>query len=387
MLAACAPSSCRGSRSRCSPAWRPAPPPAWRSARGRRRAGASIRWGAAYWIPAPGGSGWATQRGRRRAPRGAEPPLVGRLLDTRTGRFVTADAMVRAAATSRFVLLGEKHDNPDHHQIQAAVLRAILATGRRPIVAFEMFTPDDAPALARFLGTAPRDAAGLGAAVDWKNNGWPDWAYYQPIAQAALDAGVPIVAANLTQATARALARGQRAALPANLAEHYALDQPPSAALQAALTTEIREAHCGHFPADRVDGMVLAQRTRDSALAESLLAGADGGGLIAGPAPSATIAACRPTCAGACRMPPSPRWPRSRYARSGRSRRTTRGRTAERSRSTGSGSRRAWTTRTPAPGSGSRPLRRAADGSASRRRRAWGWWRGGRQLRQARKLR
>ena len=216
------------------------------------------------------------------APLGREHPLTGRVLDTRTGRFVTADAMVQAAATARFVLLGEKHDNPDHHQIQAAVLRAILATSRRPIVAFEMFTPDDAPALARFLGTAPRDATGLGAAVDWKNNGWPDWAYYQPIAQAALDAGVPIVAANLTQATARALARGQRAALPANLAEHYALDQPPSAALQAALTTEIREAHCGHFPADRVDGMVLAQRARDSALAESLVAGADGGVLIAG---------------------------------------------------------------------------------------------------------
>jgi uncharacterized iron-regulated protein len=216
------------------------------------------------------------------APRGREHPLVGRVLDTRTGRFVTADAMVRAATISRFVLLGEKHDNPDHHQVQAAVLRAILAAGRRPIVAFEMFTPDEAPAIARYLAAAPRDAAGLGAAVDWKNNGWPDWAYYQPIAQAALDASVPIVAANLTQATARALARGERAALPANLAERYALDQPPPAALQAALTTEIREAHCGHFPADRVDGMVLAQRARDSALAESLLAGADGAVLIAG---------------------------------------------------------------------------------------------------------
>ena len=216
------------------------------------------------------------------APLGRQDPLVGRVWDVRAARFVTPDAMVRELSAARFVLLGEKHDNPDHHQIQAVVLRALLATGRRPVVAFEMFTPDDAPAIARYLAAAPRDAAGLGAAVDWKQSGWPDWGLYQPIAQAALDAGVPIVAANLTPATARALARGQRSALPADLAERYALDQPPPTALQAALTTEIREAHCGHFPADRVDGMVLAQRARDSALAESLLAGPDGGVLIAG---------------------------------------------------------------------------------------------------------
>ena len=216
------------------------------------------------------------------APLDRGHPLVGRVWDVRAARFVTPEAMVRELATGRFVLLGEKHDNPDHHQIQATVLRAILATGRRPLVAFEMFTPDDAPAMARYQAASPRDAAGLGEAVGWKQSGWPDWAFYQPIAQAALDAGVPIVAGNLTPATARALARGQRTALPASLAARYALDQPPPPALQAALTTEIREAHCGQFPADRVDGMVLAQRARDSALAESLLAGADGGVLIAG---------------------------------------------------------------------------------------------------------
>jgi uncharacterized iron-regulated protein len=216
------------------------------------------------------------------APLGREHPLVGRVWEVRAARFVTPDAMVRELTAARFVLLGEKHDNPDNHQVQAAVLRALLASGRRPIVAFEMFTPDDAGAIARYLAATPRDAAGLGEAIDWKKSGWPDWALYRPIAQAALDAGVPLVPGNLAPATARALARGQRSALPADLARRYALDQPAPAALQAALTTEIREAHCGHFPADRVDGMVLAQRARDSALAESLLAGKDGGILIAG---------------------------------------------------------------------------------------------------------
>src|SRR5262245_37654747 len=62
------------------------------------------------------------------APVGREHPLVGRLWDVRGARFVTPDAMVRTLVTSRLVLLGEKHDNPDHHQVQAAVLRALLAS-------------------------------------------------------------------------------------------------------------------------------------------------------------------------------------------------------------------------------------------------------------------
>jgi uncharacterized iron-regulated protein len=224
----------------------------------------------------------ATELGAWQAPLGREHPLTGKIWDTRAGRFVTPDALVAALSRSRYVLLGERHDHPDHHRVQAALVRGLLATGRRPAVAFEMFTPDDAPAMARHLAASPRDAAGLGEAVNWKRSGWPDWAHYQPIAQAALDAGVPVVAANLTPATARALARGNRAALPESLAR-YDLDRPLPGAAQAALTAEIDRAHCGFIPADRLGGMVLAQRARDAMLAETMLAaGGDGAVLIAG---------------------------------------------------------------------------------------------------------
>jgi uncharacterized iron-regulated protein len=221
--------------------------------------------------------------GAWQAPLGREHPLTGRIWDVKAARFVTSDAVVARLASAHYVLLGERHDNPDHHRVQAALVRALLASGRRPAVVFEMFTADAAPAIARHLTAAPRDAAGLADAVDWKRSGWPDWAYYQPIVQAALDAGVPIVAGNLPQATVRALARGNRAALAPSLAARYALDQPLPGGGQAALTAEIREAHCGHLQADRIEGMVLAQRARDAALAESMLTAArDGVALIAG---------------------------------------------------------------------------------------------------------
>jgi uncharacterized iron-regulated protein len=217
------------------------------------------------------------------APHGRRHPLSGRIWDVKAGRFVAVEAVVDALTRARFVLLGERHDNPDHHRVQAALVRALLAAGRRPAVAFEMFTVDDAPALARQRAAAPRDAAGLARAIDWQRSGWPDWAFYQPIAQAALDFDVPIVAANLAPATARALARGQRAALPDDFASRYALDRSLPGRAQAALTAEIREAHCDQLPPERVDGMVLAQRARDATLADHMLSvAADGAVLIAG---------------------------------------------------------------------------------------------------------
>jgi uncharacterized iron-regulated protein len=218
-----------------------------------------------------------------RAPLGRDHPLAGRIWDVRGARFVDAHGVVARLTTARYVLLGEKHDNPDHHQIQATLLRALLATGRRPAVAFEMFTADQAPAIAGYLARAPRDAAGLADAVDWKRSGWPDWGYYRPIAQAALEAGVPVIAANLTPATVRSIARGEAGSVPAALASRYALDQPMPTAAQARLAAELAESHCGQLPAARLATMLLAQRTRDAMLADSLLgADADGAVLIAG---------------------------------------------------------------------------------------------------------
>lgn len=225
----------------------------------------------------------AIDPGAWQAPLGRKHPLAGRIWDVKSGRFVTSDTLVTELARARYVLLGERHDNPDHHRVQAAVVRGLLAMGRRPAVAFEMFSADDAGAIARHLAVAPRDAAGLAGAVDWKRSGWPDWAYYEPIAQAALDTGLPIVAANLSPATVRALVRGDRSALSGGLGSRYALDQPLPDGGQAALTAEIKAAHCGHLPANRVDGMVLAQRARDAMLADSMVsAERDGAVLIAG---------------------------------------------------------------------------------------------------------
>lgn len=230
--------------------------------------------------PLSGDEPWATWR----SPLGREHRLTGRIWDVAAARLIEPSTLVERLTRDRFILLGEKHDNPDHHRLQAWLLRGLIAAGRRPAVGFEMLTTDDAPAIARHLATAPTDAAGLGDVVNWNRRGWPDWALYQPIAEAALQAGLPIVATNLPQEMARALGRQGVTGLEPVLAARLGLDRPLAPQVHAEMAEEIREAHCGYAPAERVEAMIAVQRARDVRMAESLAASGleDGAMLIAG---------------------------------------------------------------------------------------------------------
>jgi uncharacterized iron-regulated protein len=217
------------------------------------------------------------------APLGQDHPLVGRIWDVAAGQFMDQTTLVDHLQRSRYVLLGEKHDNPDHHRLQAWLLRALIAAGRRPVVGFEMFTVADAPALERHLAAHPNDAAGLAEAVNWSGSGWPAWVMYLPIAEAALQAHLPILATNLAPATVQSLEQHGVDALDATLVSRLELDQPIAADTQATMALEIREGHCGYASEVQIKAMILVQRARDAQMAERLMAGQqDGAVLIAG---------------------------------------------------------------------------------------------------------
>ena len=214
---------------------------------------------------------------------GRNHPLTGRIWEVASGKFIDRHNLMMRLARAEFVLLGEKHDNPDHHRLQAEVLRGLIAAGRRPAVGFEMFSLDDAGAIAKHLARAPSDAAGLGPAVNWQKSGWPDWAMYQPIAEAALAAKLTIVATNLPLATARQMSRDGLALEP-SVRRALGLDRPLSDAVLATMAADIRNSHCGYGSAESVQTMVQVQRARDAQMAQSLsaAASADGAVLVAG---------------------------------------------------------------------------------------------------------
>jgi uncharacterized iron-regulated protein len=211
----------------------------------------------------------------------ADQPLIGRIWLPATGDYIDADELARRLAASDMVLLGEKHDNPEHHRLQDWALGRLLTAGRRPVVAAEMISPDQEPALRLFLAEHGRNPEGLGEALGWAESGWPDWAYYRPFFDRAVTAGLPLRPANLPRDTLRALARSQP--VPPETRVLYRLDQPLPAPTLDAMADEIREAHCGQLPESALPGMVAVQRARDAAMAHAMADDApDGAVLIAG---------------------------------------------------------------------------------------------------------
>jgi uncharacterized iron-regulated protein len=239
---------------------------------------------AAVVLAMPGYAQKAEPSGGWQAQVGADHPLVGVIWDVQAGRVIDEPALVTRLAKARFVLLGEKHDNPDHHRLQARVLSALLEAGRKPALAFEMLDGDDAPAVQAYLAGKPADAAGLGAAVAWDKKSWPAWAWYQQIADPAIRAGLPIVAANLPDRLARAAARQGLGAFPPDMVKALGLEAPLADAVRAAMAKEISDSHCGFAPPGMVEPMILVQRARDAHMAEAIRSGAtaDGAVLITG---------------------------------------------------------------------------------------------------------
>jgi uncharacterized iron-regulated protein len=217
------------------------------------------------------------------SPIARDHPLAGTIFSVEERRAIDPGTLIDSLLDHTFVLLGEKHDNADHHRLQARILRALLDAGRRPAVAFEMLSADLAPALD---GLAERATpAALRAATRWDGSGWPPWEIYEPIFSTALRARLPIVPAGLDPAWRKALGSHGAAGLAPDIRHHLGLDLPLPADQRDALVRQIRDAHCGHAPASRMDAMVEVQRARDAQMARALIAAgraAAGAALVAG---------------------------------------------------------------------------------------------------------
>jgi uncharacterized iron-regulated protein len=209
--------------------------------------------------------GWVSQGER-------DHPLVGKIYEVKTGRFVSAADYVAALSRAWHVLLGEIHDNGDHHRLQGFVVRR-LEGGPRAVV-FEQFRADQQRGLDAFVrGLAEGDEA-PGAQVDklflvtgWSNSGWPDGALYAPLMRAVIEARAPILAGNPPRQRLMAVARQGLDAISSDARRRLLLDREMGAALDDALLDELEASHCGLMPKSAFGNMALAQRFRDGFMA------------------------------------------------------------------------------------------------------------------------
>lgn len=219
-------------------------------------------------------------------------PLVGQVLRTRDGR--TMDGALAPASvldlspiiealglqSAKFVLLGEVHDNPEHHLLRAGLIEELTGNGifgrnAHPPIVTEHIRAEQAPALEAFrklvaASENPPPVADLFGLLDWDKSGWPAATMFEPLYSTVIDARLRLRAGDPSRDRIRAVARGGVAALLPDERRLLKLDQALPQPLADALAAELKGSHCGMLPDSAIPGMALAQRYRDAHLADVL---------------------------------------------------------------------------------------------------------------------
>jgi len=188
--------------------------------------------------------------------------LVGTIWNSATGSFVSLSDISSAAASAKYLILGEKHDNPDHHTLQLNFVNYLISNARLGQLSFEMMDSGSQGLLDDIHNQELASLTSLKDYLEWDEEGW-DWSFYGPLVQTAYQAEIPLAAGNISNA---------------QMGEVYGLDALPqeydvlNAETMDQLLVDIDESHCGLLPESQFPAMVRVQQARDYSLADSLLA-------------------------------------------------------------------------------------------------------------------
>ncbi len=207
------------------------------------------------------------------APAQRDHAQLGVIEDLRTGQRLTPEALLARLAGAPRVLVGEKHDNPDHHALQLWLLRGLARERAQGSLLLEMLNPDQqgaVDAVQQRLRQGER-LENLPRQLGWQQ-GWA-WSLYGPLVSYALSQPYPLLAANLDRDEIMAIYRSK----PVLNGE-----ASTAASVQQALLDDIRESHCGLLPEAQLPAMLAVQQQRDRRMAERLLAAPAPALLLAG---------------------------------------------------------------------------------------------------------
>ena len=233
-------------------------------------------------------------------------PLIGQVLKGEQPIAVASGGCARSALQQLIfevwdtirgggvVLLGEVHDNPEHHAVRGDILwprldHVLPTRDLRPAAVFEHIRTSQQTQLDAFYRKATRSRRLWGAPdllreLSWAESGWPAADTFYPLFNAALRARMPIIPGNAVRERMRELVKDTSVA-NTDEADRLRLAQAMPQPLLEALATELEGSHCGAIPASAFGAMSLAQRYTDAHLAQAVVSAADknsGAFLLAG---------------------------------------------------------------------------------------------------------
>jgi uncharacterized iron-regulated protein len=145
-------------------------------------------------------------------PQPAPPAYVPqRVYDTVRQSFADFEAMLADLAKADVVFVGEQHDDPNTHRLEAAILDGLRRRSVSVILSLEMFERDVQPMVTAYLDGTTSEDEFLKA-----SRPWPRYATdYRALVETAKAERWPVIAANVPRRYASEVAKAGRGALDA----------------------------------------------------------------------------------------------------------------------------------------------------------------------------
>lgn len=113
------------------------------------------------------------------------------------GQRIAVDQMIAEVSNVPLILVGERHDEPSHHELQLRLMQNLYYAGKPLAIGLEMFRVDSQGALDNWVSGITTEAEFVKIYQDnWHNLSWD---LYQDIFRFAREHGIPMIALNVPQ--------------------------------------------------------------------------------------------------------------------------------------------------------------------------------------------
>jgi uncharacterized iron-regulated protein len=144
--------------------------------------------------------------------------VPNRVYDTKHKRFTDFESMLADITSADIAFLGEQHDDPGTHRLEAATLEGLARRRSNVVLALEMFERDVQPQLNSYLAGTLSEKDFLAT-----SRPWPRYATdYRPMVEFAKAWKWPVIAGNIPRKYASLIARGSLTAVDTLSAENRA---------------------------------------------------------------------------------------------------------------------------------------------------------------------
>lgn len=193
---------------------------------------------------------------------------LDKILNTKLNKELAFDNLISELGNYRIVMIGETHTNQLHHDVQLDIIKGLTESGKKVILALEMFNPNQDEALAKWSSGETDESTFMQQTdflVTWSHN----YRYYKAIFDYTREKHIPMYGVNVERKYASKIGRGGISSLTPE--ERAAIPEIDTSNIEHRFFVKVAmEGMSATMPA-QFDKMYQAQSLWDTAMGEGAI--------------------------------------------------------------------------------------------------------------------